>query len=430
MNDVSRSVHAAEPLPANLQQRDLTYCLFDSLDTLPESAWNQVWSTSGGDVGMDLRLLSALETTMTDVSQFRYLIVYDQAAEPVACAVLTTFQLDLAVIAGERTVRLTQRLRRLFPSLLHIKVLFCGLPLSIGQKSLHIAPQANAHDVLLLLDIIAQKIAAEENARLIVFKEFGKEDTDQLDTLVEYGYRKGDSLDMHYFSNTQHKFRSFTEYLASLRHQYRKIVNRSRCKLDAGGLHLARYRGPERIQAVYTSEVHQLYEAVFEKAAHKLERLPREFFIKLAHQFPGAISLTTVSHKERIVAFGWALSTAETYHLLYCGLDYAVNRKFDLYFNVMYAELEHGFQEGVADIKLGQTADDFKAQLGCKPQPLYFYIKGARLLWNVCIKAGFKFLFPNRPLLPTYHIFRGTSVISDKLVEDKGKTEAIKTNER
>jgi predicted N-acyltransferase len=405
MNDSSRSVHAAEPQPANShkRQRDLTHRIFSSLDTVCLDAWNQVRSTSRGDIGMDPRLLRALEATMSDVSQFWYIIMYDKAAEPVACAVLTTFPLDLAVIAGAGTQRLTNLLRRIFPSLLRVTVLFCGLPLSVGQKSLLIAPAANPHDVILLLDSIAQEIAARENARLIIFKEFRKEDTDHLDTLMESGYRMGDSLDMHYFP---YNFPSFAEYKASLRHPYRKIINRSRRKFEERGLHLVRYRDPQCIKAVYTRDVHQLYEAVFEKAEHKLERLPRKFFIKLAQQFPGDISLTALYYQEQIVAFGWALSTGQTYHLLYCGLDYAVNEQFDLYFNVMYAELDHGLREGVTDIKLGQTADTFKVQLGCKQQPLYFYIKGAGFLWDVCIKAVFSVLFPRRPLPPTYKVFK------------------------
>jgi GNAT acetyltransferase-like protein len=393
---------------ANLHKPDLTYRMFDSLnavyqDTKCLDAWNQVFSTSGGNICMDLRLLKALEATMADVSQFYYIIMYGKPGKPIACAVLTTFRMDLAVIAGARIQRLTNLLRRILPSLLRVTVLFCGLPFSVGEKSLLIAPSANARAVLVLLDIIACEVAARENAQVIVYKEFGDEDVAQLDILVGRGYRRGKSLVMHHFPP---RFQDFTGYTASLRAFYRKCVLRSGRKFTEAGLQMVRYRDPESIKRVYTPEVHRLYEAVFEKAKNKLEHLPLEFFRELAQQFPGAISLTALYYQERIVAFGWALSTGQTYHLLYCGLDYAVNEQFDLYFNVMYAELDHGLREGVTDIKLGQTADTFKVQLGCKQQPLYFYIKGARLLWNLCIKVGFKFLFPNRPLPPTYKVFK------------------------
>ncbi len=117
MSDSSWSVHAAEPLPANSQKRqsDVTYRICDSLDTCLEE-WNRVWSTSGGDVFMHPRVLRALEATLAGVSRFRYILFSDKAAEPVACAVLTTFQLDLAIIAGERTMRMINLLRRIFPS--------------------------------------------------------------------------------------------------------------------------------------------------------------------------------------------------------------------------------------------------------------------------------------------------------------------------
>ena len=404
MSDASWSVHAAEPLPANSQKRqsDMTYCIFDSLDTVRLDEWNRVWSNSGGNAFMHPRSLRALEATMPGVSRFRYILFYDKAAEPVACAVLTTFQLDLAIIAGARTQRMTNLLRRILPSLLRVTVLFCGLPLSAGQKSLLIAPNANANDVIMLLDSIASQVAADEKARAIIYKEFDDKDANQLDILIGKGYRKSNSLPMHHFP---HRFGDFAEYQASLRSYYRKRVRRSQRKLTNAGLWTARYRDPESIQRVYTPEVHRLYEAVFEQAENKLECLPLEFFIELARQFPGDISLTTVYQQERIVAFSWALCTGRTYHFLYCGLDYTVNRTFDLYFNVMFADLDHGLREDVDDIKLGQTADMFKARLGCDQQPLYFYIKGTGVLWDLFLSTGFKLLFPHRPLPPTHHVF-------------------------
>jgi predicted N-acyltransferase len=403
MRDSFGSVHVAESLATNSNKPDMPYRIVNSLKAVRLDEWNQVFSTSGGDICMDPRLLRALEATMANVSQFRYIIIYDKAGEPVACAVLTTFQLDLAIIAGAGTQRMTKLLRCIFPSLLRVTVLFCGLPLSVGQKSLLIAPDANANDVILLLDNIVGEVAGNEKAQVIVYKEFEDKDSAQLDILIRRGYHKGNSLDMHYFSP---RFRDFAAYLTSLRSDYRRKVLRSQQKFTQAGLRMVRYRDPESIKRVYTPEVHQLYEAVFAKAKNKLECLPLEFFRELARQFPDDISLTTVYQEERIVAFNWELCTGQTYHFLYCGLDYAVNRQYDLYFNMLYADLDHGFREDVTDIKLGQTADTSKAQLGCEQQPLYFYIKGAGRLWGLCINVGFSLLFPNRPLPPSYNVFR------------------------
>jgi predicted N-acyltransferase len=404
MSDASRSVHAAERLPANSQKRrsDMTYCIFDSLDTVCLDEWNRVLSNSGSNVFMHPRLLRALETTMSCVSRFRYILFYNKAVEPIACAVLTTFHMDLAIIAGAGTQRMTKLLRRILPSLLRVTVLFCGLPLSVGQKSLLIAPNANANDVILLLDSIADQVATEEKARAIIYKEFEDKDL-ELDILIRRGYRKGNSLDMYYLP---HRFGDFAAYLESLRSDYRRRVRLSQQKFTNAGMWTVRYRDPVSIQLVYTPEVHRLYEAVFDQAENKLERLPREFFLELARQFPGDISLTTVYQEERIVAFNWDLCTGRTYHFLYCGMDYAVTRQSDLYFNLLYAILENGLREDVAEIKLGQTADDSKARLGCDWQPLYFYIKGAGVLWDLFISIGFRLLFPNRPLPPTYNVFR------------------------
>ena len=148
------------------------------------------------------------------------------------------------------------------------------------------------------------------------------------------------------------------------------------------------------------------YEAVVDRATVKLERLPLEFFRMLVHQFAGSIGLTVVADGDRVVAFNWGLLDGDVYRYLFCGLDYALARDVDLYFNLMYHQLDAALRRRVARIEMGQTADVFKARLGCRAVPRSVYVRGTRPLTRATVRWGSSLLFPRRAVAPTRAVFR------------------------
>ena len=75
------------------------------------------------------------------------------------------------------------------PSMMRKKVVFCGLPVSVGAKHLAIAPGARHEDVLRTLHEIAVSFAQREHAPYIVFKEFPAR-CPKMDFLQQLGYRR------------------------------------------------------------------------------------------------------------------------------------------------------------------------------------------------------------------------------------------------
>lgn len=380
----------------------ITSRIFCSTKDLPLEDWERIRNRCNGNIFMDHRFLSVVETTMGDVVQVWYVLFYDGSGEPIACACLSTFRVDLAIIAGSGTRRILERLRRLAPSLLYMKVMFCGLPVSLGQKGVLFTPEAEVMDVLAELDELTIALANEHNAWLIVYKEHSNEDLDDLQILIKRGYRRAESLSMHIFNES---FRDFEHYLSNLKSHYRYDISRSRRKLERAGVQIVRWNDADVIRAVYTPELHQLYLAVVNNAENRLETLPCEFFRELARQFPQEIALVGLVKDGRVFAFNWSLATTSTYQFLFCGIDYAANRNMDLYFNVMYAELGYGLQLGLPEIIVGQTSDHFKARLGCRQRPLYLFVKGTGGITDLLLHLSFPLLFPSRPAIPSADIY-------------------------
>jgi hypothetical protein len=389
-----------------------TYELSDSIARTNLDDWNDVCARASASVFMDPRFIRTVETTLSDTGSFWHVIVYDRQRVPVACASLSMFRVDLAIIASGRTKQVVQRLRGLAPSVLHVNVLFCGLPVSVGQNSLAMTPAADAGEIVRVLDTLMLTLAADRKIPLLLFKEFRAHECTYLDRLSTLGYHRGESPVMHHFSP---RFRDFDEYLGALKSHYRYDIVRSRRKLERAGFEVTWLNDPEWIARLYTSEVHQLYEAVVDRAEHKLERLPSEFFLELSRQFRDQVRLTVISKENRIAAFNWALATPSTYHFLFCGIDYALNEHADLYFNTMYADLDQAIRANVGDIQLGQTSDTFKARLGCSQQRLFIYAKGTGPVFSRLIQAGFQVLLPPRPPVPTYSIYKAERPVRQEI---------------
>ncbi len=380
-----------------------SYQLYNSIFDVNLNDWKQVFQESTSNAYMDTRVFITIEKTMADFSKFWYIIFYDNNGNPAACTSLSTFEVDLGIVASKKTKDLINYTRHFFSSFLYLKVLFCGLPISIGKNHLIITKKANYQLILKLLDGIMNTIAAKEKAKLIIYKEFNSVECNKLDALLQLGYLRANSLPMHSFKA---KFSNFTSYCAALKSHYRNDINRSRRKFEKAGLRVEQLKDTEKILQIYTSEMHQLYEAVVQKSENQLETLPVNFFRDLVINFPNQVLFTLVYKDNTIVAFNCSLCTPLNVHYLFCGLDYSLNAESDIYFNLMYAALDEALKQNVAEIHFGQTADTFKARLGSYQTPLYLYIKGKGFLLNWFVRKSFNMLFPKPPLVPSYNIYK------------------------
>jgi predicted N-acyltransferase len=134
--------------------------------------------------------------------------------------------------------------------------------------------------------------------------------------------------------------------------------------------------------------------------------LPAEFFRELARQVPEDSSFTLIYQGERIVAFDCGLFHGDRYSNLFGGLDYSLNEEADLYFNLMFHDVEFALRSGVRSLHVGQDADDFKSRMGCYTQPRYFYIKVRDPLGASLLRASRPWLFPPVPPALQRHQFK------------------------
>lgn len=378
-----------------------SYRVFDSIDEVDLSAWRQVRSEAGASIFMDPRFIAGVESSMKQTCRFWYVIIYHDA-RPVACAGLAGMTIDLAELADRRMAWLIRRIPGL--SRLHqLKVLFCSLPGSPGEKSLALTQTTESARVLPILDGVMNDIAKETGTHVIVYKEFAESDLEWMKPLLETGYRSIAIPPMHVFKQS---FADFEEYCSALKTRYRQQINRSTRKLSKAGVEKVILTDAEEILKSYTPDVHAMYCQMVEKSDVKVEMLPIEYFHQTALRLGPETDLIALFKDKRIIAFGWALHDGPTYHMTYAGLDYRLNHEFDSYFNLMYMGFDRAFRKGVTTINAGQTAAAFKARIGCDFAPLYLFAKGLGPIMSRLIYFAGNMLIAQKPSTPPLNVFK------------------------
>src|SRR6185437_12860043 len=286
---------------------------------------------------------------------------------------------------------------------LKVQVLLCGSPISTGESHLRIAAGVDHRALLRQLDRLLLRMARQQRTHFIVFKEFSPREVARTDALLEYGYFRADSPPMNYFPA---RFRDFDHVCASLRSSYRAKILRSRKKFHRAGLHVAHLRGSMGMDALYTENVHRLYLDVLDHAETRFECLPAQFFREMARQLPEDATFTVVRQGERVVGFVFGVFDQENYLNFFCGFDYRLNEETDLYFNLLYEDLDYALRQNVRGIHVGQTADEFKSRVGCYLEPRFFYVKARDSHVQSLLRAGQAYLFPAAPPIRERNVFR------------------------
>jgi len=385
----------------------ISYTVYDSYKNLDVRAWEYVKenSTSGSVLGMDPDFLLSIENSMSKYSRLWYVIFYSDTGVPIASACLSTLVVDLAILSSAAVRRVITMLRRVIPSFFYMKILFCGTPVSLGQIGILFTRGAAKEAVLIELDNILLSVAEKYKAKVIVHKECESDDLGNMLPLYDMGYKRADSLDMHIFSES---FVNFTDYLAGLNSHYRYDIKRSLKKMDRYNVRIKRYSSTQQICELYTDRLYAMYLAVVSRSESQLEVLPKKFFIELTNRFTAGISLTVLEKNGEIMAYNWSLNHHGNYHFLFCGIDYENNKKYDLYFNIMYAELGFALEARPDNIYVGQTASIFKMRLGCKQESLYLFVKPHGFMFKIIFSVLFRYLFPPKPNLNVPAIFNST----------------------
>jgi predicted N-acyltransferase len=333
-------------------------------------------------------MLRVFDRTLQDQAQVWPLLIRDEQGRPAAVTCLSLFRVDGAILAGPVIRWIAERMRRLRPQFLRLPLLIGGVPVATGGPAISLRDDADRAAVTQALLGALEEMRQRQRPKITLVNEFTDQQADELAGLEEAGFLRVSSLPMNEFPPG---CADFEDYMQQQTSRARNNIRRTRKKLAKGGITVRHLQGEEAI-ACLTDDVYRLYEGVYEKSETKFEHLPLEFFRELARQMPEAIRYTFFLQEDRVVAFSTQIAYGGRVSFLWLGVDYDLVREYDLYFNVLYEDLESALKLQPELIYFGQNASHVKLRLGCRQSPRRLFVKGHGL-FGPLLRRFSRFLF-------------------------------------
>ena len=158
-------------LPADSIQvapvQSLAVRLFNSVDEIKVEDWQM--NGEPYNPFHELSFLEILEEANVENADHNYLLIYEDN-QAIATAILSNFTIDLSLFIGQK--KWVRWIKKLFPNLFNIRILFCGTPVSIGHNNFHCTQKIEA--CLKILDAKMIEVAIKNRINCLVIKELSK----------------------------------------------------------------------------------------------------------------------------------------------------------------------------------------------------------------------------------------------------------------
>lgn len=376
-----------------LQVEEIRTVRFKALWEVPFADWEKVQQAY--NPFHEQSFLEVMESSGVENAKYDYLIFY-QGGEPIATAVLSSFNIDLSLFIGEENW--VKWLKRKFPSLFNVRILFCGTPVSIGHTNFHCIA---SHDACLeALNEVMKNIAQEQKIRLLTLKELSSQERN----LFEPSMKKKGWFVGHSLPDTKMKIRwkTYEEYLLNMRAPYRRQVLSALTNVNNGeksNRENARAILEERINVLSAEEInindfYEKYLCVMDRAEVKLETLNLRFFELLQERFARQLRFFVCHSVKGSACYALCLEQGKNLHFLWTSKKEDKDIR-NSYLNQIQAIILYAIKSGIEYLHVGQTAYYPKMRMGAVPEDRYLFFQSLNPLVNPVLRSLRKVIFPN-----------------------------------
>lgn len=383
---------------------------FQTINDIEEPVWNSI--VSAASFFHRHQFVRSIEEAKVENSEFWYLL-FQRGSKLVGSAVLTSFTIALDLFTPQITKSMITSIRRFYPNFFKVRILFCGLPISIGKHNLFIAEPKDRYEIMNLLYTEMLSISKRKNIKYLCLKEFDE----------QFVQLNGSFLKNHFFCfqsipyvSMDIRWPRFDEYLKDLRHSYRRQIKQTLKKRGWIEPYIEKSNSlPEddeehlilsQCQAICkSSEYFDLYKEVMDRAETKLETLNKDFFKNVFETMRDEFELLSFVKSKEVLGSAILYTHEKSITFLLIGLNYNKLKEYDVYFNITYALIKLAIDRGCNKLHLGQTSYYLKQRVGGICSNLYFYIKSKNALIQMIFKFFNEYIFPD-PKIPSFRAFR------------------------
>ncbi len=321
--------------------------------------------------------LDAVEQAGINDCRYYYPVVYNQHDELVAHACVYTISTDFAQLLPRRVQGLVTRVRRWWPRFLSVRITECASPLVAGH-AISIRDGEDRRALLTELDNAISGIARSARSGLIVIRDFVAAEREGADALLERGYALRQNMPL---ARIRVRWKSYDEYLASMRARYRKDVKRRLQRAAEHGQTVRTLRDFGQHAETWAAQS----QVVLARAQRfKRERLQPAYYANMDRKLGERSLMLVACREERMVAHGMVLTDAENTIATFFGRE--AGRPSAEWFSLMNEVIKLGIERQSRYIHLGLGSYDAKALVGADIEPLFLYCRTRYALLNWLIR--------------------------------------------
>ena len=349
----------------------------------------RLWKQCFSHLCFDHRHFHTVEKTIRQDFDYRYLILEDAEAGIRAIQPVFLIQQDITAGLPRAFHALMKTIRRVFPNFLKLKTLMVGA--TVGEGHLGAASDPDRAWLGEALHEVVGDYARECKASMIVLKDFHSSYRNHLAPFSNNGYSRvpsmpGVKLDLD--------FASFDEYMTlRLSKATRKSLRRKFKKAAAGA--------PIEMEVLCNvghliDEIYPLYDAVFERAEFRFEKLTKEYLLEIGEKMPDRVRFFIWRKAGRIIAFNLCFVHGDMLYDGVLGLDYSVAIDLHLYFITWRDIIQWALRNNIKRYYSGPLNYDSKRHFRCDLVPLDLYVFHTSRWFNPIFRRLVKWLEPTR----------------------------------
>ena len=326
------------------------------------------WDELAGDASVvrSHAYLDAVEQAGINDCRYYYPAVYNQHDELVAQACVYTISTDFSQLLPARLQRWVAGLRRLWPRFMSVRITECASPMVAGH-ALTIRQGEDRAALLGELEIAINGIARSAHSGLIVIRDFLGSEREGVDELLRHGYALRQNMPL---ARIRVRWKSYDEYLASMRARYRKDVKR---RLQRAGAHGQTVKTLQQFGEHAETWAAQSQVVLARAQRFKRERLGPAYYANMDRKLGKHSLMLVACREERMVAHGMVLTDAENTIATFFGRE--AGRPSAEWFSLMNEVIKLGIERQSRYIHLGLGSYDAKALVGADIEPLYLYCR-------------------------------------------------------
>lgn len=171
--------------------------------------------------------------------------------------------------------------------------------------------------------------------------------------------------------NIRPEWKTFDDYLASMKSKYRVRYRRANKKLvgvEKKVLDLNEI-------AQYKDILYKLYQTTADDAGFNLFTLPPNYFLELKKYLQDKVKIVGYFKGEELIGYYTIIYNKAYMEAHYLGYKKEYNHDLQTYLNMLYDLIREGIEVGTTKVQFARTAMEIKSSVGAEPYDMVCYLK-------------------------------------------------------